>query len=288
VKIVILGGKGQLGSAIKKTIAQEYPQEIQFISLAKSEFNIAQPSEQQILKLIDYQPKFIINCAAYTQVDQAETEEKQAMLINGHSLKGISELANQAQSHLIHISTDFVFSGQKQTPYTEEDPCAPLSVYGKSKLLGENLIQQTCQSFTIFRTSWLYSTDHPSFLTTMIRLGKEREKINVVYDQIGTPTSSHSLAKTILQALRHKEEINKQIYHYSNEGVCSWYDFANAIFKTLRINVETAPILSNEYPTAAKRPIYSVLSKTKIKKSLNISNKHWQQELQDILMDEQS
>jgi dTDP-4-dehydrorhamnose reductase len=201
------------------------------------------------------------------------------MLTNGYCLKGLSEFANSLKAHLIHISTDFVFDGSKNRPYKENDSCNPLSMYGRSKLLGEQLIQQHCESSTIFRTSWLYTNSHPCFLKTMLRLASERNELKVVDDQVGTPTSANSLADALIIYMNESNLRAKEVYHFSNLGVASWYDFAHAIFKTYKINTTLLPVSTSEYPTPARRPAYSVLSKSKFSKTgFNIP--HWMDALE--------
>lgn len=280
MNIAILGADGQLGQALQKKFLQS-EQTHQLLALGRKKFDLSLPisSQSQILK--DFKPNYIVNCAAYTQVDKAESEPELAMLVNGSSLKALSELSNQINSHLIHISTDFVFDGTKNTPYKETDHCNPLSIYGKSKLVGEELIQEFCESSTIFRTSWVYSHSHPCFLNTMLRLAQEREELKVVCDQIGTPTSVQSLSDFIKTYIDQKPEITNEIYHYSNSGVASWYDFAHAIFKAYKVDTRLIPISTNEYPTPAKRPSYSVLSKQKIS-NLGFKTTHWVDALETI------
>ncbi|MBQ8466003.1 MAG: dTDP-4-dehydrorhamnose reductase [Alphaproteobacteria bacterium] len=213
----------------------------------------------------------IINCAAYTAVDKAENDEKLAELIN---VEGPRNLAASGLP-LIHISTDYVFDGTSSVPYVEEDKPNPQTVYGRTKLAGEKAVLETAKTAIIIRTAWLYSTFGNNFVKTMRRLGAERSSLNVVFDQVGTPTYAADLANAIVDILPKIKSGMKEIYHYSNEGVCSWYDFALAVMTQSDLNCEVLPIESKEYPTPAKRPNYSVLNKGKIKRDFGIKINNW-------------
>jgi dTDP-4-dehydrorhamnose reductase len=277
MKIVILGSTGQLGQTLQKKLSQRPKTKV--LALDRSTFDLTLPIFKQPLLIKGFKPDYIVNCAGYTHVDKAESEIDKAMLTNGYCLKGLSEFANSLKAHLIHISTDFVFDGSKNRPYKENDSCNPLSMYGRSKLLGEQLIQQHCESSTIFRTSWLYTNSHPCFLKTMLRLASERNELKVVDDQVGTPTSANSLADALIIYMNESNLRAKEVYHFSNLGVASWYDFAHAIFKTYKINTTLLPVSTSEYPTPARRPAYSVLSKSKFSKTgFNIP--HWMDALE--------
>ncbi|MBR4882977.1 MAG: dTDP-4-dehydrorhamnose reductase [Bacteroidales bacterium] len=227
----------------------------------------------------------IVNCAAYTNVDKAEDDCERADLINNKGVANLASAAKQAGAALIHISTDYVFGGEGNVPYTEQMQVAPLGVYGVTKLLGENAIKGVMGEdgdFVILRTAWLYSQYGNNFMKTMLRLTAERENINVVFDQVGTPTYAADLAQVILECIRLDKL--QGIYHFSNEGVCSWYDFALEIAKLSgHDKCKISPCHSDEFPSKVKRPSYSVLDKTKIKQALGIEIPHWKESLERCL-----
>lgn len=224
-------------------------------------------------------PDVVINCAAYTAVDEAEEEESTCHAVNAIGAGNLATVCKELGIRLIHISTDFVFDGQSNSPYTETANTSPISVYGKTKLAGENLIRQEMDDFLIVRTSWLYGRHGNNFVKTISRLAVERESLGIVYDQTGTPTYTKDLAEAIINLISIKAEPG--IYHFSNEGVCSWYDFAFEILNILQLKGETlklkelTPILSKEYPTAAARPAYSVLDNAKYKRVTTKTIPHW-------------
>jgi dTDP-4-dehydrorhamnose reductase len=278
MEILVTGKNGQLGAELQ-AIASNYA-EYTWHFTGSAELDITNQKETESFfqqNKIDV----IINCAAYTAVDKAEDEPEQAFAVN---CSGVQNLANVCEIHkikIIHISTDYVFNGTAHRPYVETDTIDPIGIYGKSKRAGEEAIIDSNISALIIRTSWVYSTYGNNFVKTMLRLGKEREELNVIFDQIGTPTNAKDLAAAIVQiALQQEKWKNKQeIYHYSNEGVASWYDFAHAIFERNNIQIKLNPILTKDYPTKAKRPHYSVLDKTKIKTDFNITIPHWKESL---------
>lgn len=224
-------------------------------------------------------PNIVINCAAYTAVDKAEEEESPCHAVNAIGAGNLATVCKELGMRLIHISTDFVFDGKACRPYTEEDTTSPISVYGKTKLAGENLIRQEMDDYLIVRTSWLYGSHGNNFVKTISRLAAERDRLGIVYDQTGTPTYTKDLAEAIINLIFIKAEPGT--YHFSNEGVCSWYDFAYEIFNILQSKGESlklkelTPILSKEYPTAAARPAYSVMDKGKYKRVTSRSIPHW-------------
>jgi dTDP-4-dehydrorhamnose reductase len=222
----------------------------------------------------------IINCAAYTAVDKAESEQVQANQINHLAVKQLAEIAKQQGCVLIHISTDYVFDGQNFKPYVEQDLTDPQSVYGETKLKGELAIQAINPKGCIIRTSWVYSEFGNNFVKTMQRLGSERQELNIIFDQVGTPTYAGDLAQAILDIVDNNfSNTENQIYHFSNEGVCSWYDFAKTIFEQSGINCKVSPIETKNYPTPATRPHYSLMNKAKIKTHFNISIPYWKDSL---------
>ena len=226
----------------------------------------------------------IINCAAYTAVDKAESEPEIANLVNVTAVGNLAEVAKKHKVKIIHISTDYVFDGQHNLPYNEEHPTNPTGVYAKSKLDGEIALQQSGADYIIIRTAWLYSTFGNNFVKTMLRLGKERPELKVVFDQIGNPTYAADLAFAILEIVKitfqHPENFKSDIYHFANEGVCSWYDVAYETIKLANFSCRILPIETKEYPTPTKRPAYSVLNKLKIKSTFNLSIPHWRDGLE--------
>ena len=269
---LVTGSSGQLGSAIKSLKPKDT------IFATRDTLNICDESAVKAF-IKDNNVDTIINCAAYSAVDAAEDDEISALLINN---VGPFYLANTG-CKLVHISTDYVFDGVNYKPYMPQDKPNPLSVYGQSKLAGEDSVLSCCESAVVIRTSWLYSEYGNNFLKTMLRLGKERSDLNVVYDQIGTPTYAIDLARAILQIAPQINEKNRGIYHFSNEGVCSWYDFATEIMQAANLNCSVHPILSSEYPTKATRPHYSVLDKSKIRSTFGIEIRHWKKGLEECL-----
>lgn len=235
--------------------------------------------------------EWIINCAAYTAVDKAESEKQKAFLINGESVKNIALIAKEKNAVLIHISTDYIFDGKNSIPYNEEDKPNPLSVYGKSKLKGEEYVKEILEKYFIIRTSWLYGKNGKNFVYTMLKLFKERKEIKVVNDQFGAPTYTKDLANVIIKII--EENFCKYgIYHFTNEGSTTWYEFAKTIYRIAKEkgiitkNVKILPIRTEEYPTLALRPKFSVLSKEKIKKNLSITIRDWSEALKDFILNE--
>ncbi|MFA5628563.1 MAG: dTDP-4-dehydrorhamnose reductase [Thiohalomonadaceae bacterium] len=283
--ILVTGKSGQLGQSIQK-LTQQYPQfEFQFVG--RDELDLSQP-ELVKQKLLNYQFDALINCAAYTAVDKAETEQELAYAINHHSVAKLTQVVNDNNALLIHISTDYVFNGQNHKPYQEHDTVEPINVYGDSKLKGEQAIHAASPRALIIRTSWVYSEFGNNFVKTMLKLGQERDQLNVVADQVGSPTYATDLAAAILKALCYingkADEANPvKTYHLSNEGVCSWYDFAKAIFELKDIDCVVNPIDTQDYPTPAKRPHYSVMDKTNIKQAFGISIPYWKDSLKVCL-----
>lgn len=278
--ILVTGAAGQLGQALQY-LASKHP-EHQFIFASSSELNITDESEVNTFfgnNKIDY----CINAAAYTAVDKAETEIEKAIAVNVKGPEFLAKACQKTDAVLIHISTDFVFDGNGTKPYKEEDQTHPLGVYGQTKLEGEKAIQQYTKKYFILRTSWVYSQYGANFMKTMLRLSSERDSLNVVADQIGTPTHAVDLAEVILNIIafdiEDKNKTSYGVYHFSNDGVCSWYDFAVEIFKVNQISIQVNPIPTKAYPTPAQRPKYSVLDKTKITKTFGISIQTWQDAL---------
>lgn len=273
--VLVTGASGQLGQSIH-SIAKNYDT-IKFYFASSSEADVTnKESLTQIFNKIN--PDFCINAAAYTAVDKAESDVKNARLINVIGAKNLAEICKHFDSTLIHISTDFVFDGKKNSPYTEQDITNPQGVYGKTKREGEQEIIVSTKKYFIIRTSWLYSKFGNNFMKTILRLGQERSMLSVVNDQIGTPTHAVDLAKVIIKIIL-SESNNYGIYHFSNEGSASWYDFAKEIFEINKIKIDLQPIPTTSFPTPAQRPKYSVLDKSKITSEFNISINSWEDSL---------
>ena len=284
MKILITGANGQLGSELKE-LTKKFPG-WHFLFTDIDELNITDENEVKNY-LQQQQPGFVINCAAYTAVDKAESDAQTAEKVNALAPKLLAKYSKITGSKFIHISTDYVFDGESFVPYSEENKVNPKGVYGKTKLQGEiNCFEENPDSLVI-RTSWLYSTFGNNFVKTMLRLAGERDKLNVVFDQVGTPTNAADLADAILSiiqiSVKYKEKFVPGIYNYSNEGVASWYDFAKAIFEIACIKCEVSPVLSDQFPTPAKRPNYSVLNKSKIKNTFGLVIPYWKESLKICL-----
>ena len=273
-----------MGNEIKLASA-DYPQfDFEFTDLAELDITSRQACVEY---LRECQPGFIINCAAYTAVDKAETDSEKARLLNIDAVANLTEASKQAGAALIHISTDYVFDGTAHRPYRESDAPCPQSEYGRSKLEGEKLALSYANTMVV-RTAWLYSSFGNNFVKTMIRLGRERSDLNVVCDQIGSPTCAADLASALLQIIAAVASGEKAfvpgIYHYSNEGVCSWYDFASAIMDLAGLNCRVHPVETEAYPTPARRPAFSVLNKSKIKTVYGIEINRWETSLRKLIM----
>jgi dTDP-4-dehydrorhamnose reductase len=287
-RILVTGIHGQLGQELRQTLAPLG----EVIGVGRETIDLSQPNViRQVIATT--KPDLIVNAAAYTAVDKAETEVELANAINAIAPAIMAEECQKLGATLLHVSTDYVFDGKKNTPYVEEDSTNPLSTYGKSKLAGEEAIAQACQSHIILRTAWVYGTYGKSnFVKTMLRLGKEREEIRVVADQVGSPTWAQDIAQAIAKLVIHSDKTGKAttgIYHFTNSGVASWYDFAIAIFEEARqlgfpLKIrQVIPITTAEYPTPAKRPAYSVLSSQKILSILGTHPPYWRDSLKQML-----
>lgn len=286
--ILVTGANGQLGMELK-AIASTYPQ-YHFLFSTKEELPI-EDADAVKKYFAQQQIDFCINCAAYTAVDKAETEKEQAFLINGTAVGELASVCKLNNTQLIHISTDYVFNGEACTPYKETDPTSPISIYGESKLKGEQLALLNDPSSIIIRTSWLYSSYGNNFVKTMFRLMAERESINVVNDQWGCPTNAEDLAETIMKMIEKIEQGKKRdkkedatIFHFCNDGKISWFDFATTIKELIHSNCEIRPIPSSAYQTAAKRPAYSVLDTRKVKRVFDIHTKDWKASLKFFIL----
>jgi dTDP-4-dehydrorhamnose reductase len=273
MNVLVTGSNGQLASCIKD-LACQY-ENLNFIYTDYQELDICDLKQVNTFFKSDPKIDYCINCAAYTAVDKAESDADKAFEINATGAKNLAIACHEFDAVLIQISTDFVFDGEKREPYVETDLPNPISVYGASKLQGEVEVKQRLEKYFILRTSWLYSEHGSNFMKTMLRLAETRDEISVVSDQIGTPTYAGDLAKMILNIVSSKNT-NFGPYHYSNEGVVSWYDFAKAIFEVSAVEIKLNPIKTGDYPTPAKRPAYSVLSLEKTKKIFNITPPKWE------------
>lgn len=272
--ILVTGAKGQLGNELR-LVVEDKDKINQYFFTDVPELDITdKPAVSAYLESNNID--IIVNCAAYTNVDKAEDDKVLADLINHIGPKNLAEACKERNGFLIHISTDYVFDGTKNTPYTETDETKPLGVYGETKLRGENAIIVSGCEYVIIRTSWLYSSFGKNFLKTMQKLTSEKGSIKVVFDQVGTPTYAGDLAEVIFKIILKDDFDGKnQIYHFSNEGVCSWYDFAIAINNDFCHNCKVLPCHSNEFPSKVTRPSYSVLDKTKIKEKLEAEISYW-------------
>lgn len=281
MNILITGANGQLGSELSR-LGQVSPHN--YICTDVAELDITDPdavrrmAEQEHIEVI-------VNCAAYTNVEKAEEDEATADLLNHQAAANLAEAAKSVGATLFHISTDYVFGGNKNTPYTETDPTTPIGVYGRTKLAGEQAVEASGCKYLIFRTAWLYSAYGNNFMKTMLRLTAEKESLNVVFDQAGTPTYAADLALTIFSIIEAGlYSGNEGIYHFSNEGVCSWYDFAVEIAaKAENDKCRINPCHSSEFPSKVERPAYSVLDKTKLKETFGIEIPHWRESMKECI-----
>jgi len=279
--ILITGADGQLGQEFKNLLVQF--QQYSYFFTDKDELDVTNYNDVE-LYLKNNQINIIINCAGYTNVDKAQQEPDFADKINNLAVENLAILSKEYRVTLVHISTDYVFDGNNNIPYKEDDKPNPKSIYGKTKLLGESAIfKANPDNCIIIRTSWLYSNYGNNFVKTMLKLGQQKEQLNVVCDQIGTPTNAADLSQTILKILPRIKNQKPQIYHYSDEGVASWADFATAIMQMAKLKCKINPILSQDYATVAPRPLYSVLDKTKIKQQFNLKIPQWSDSLKRCL-----
>lgn len=279
MNILITGCNGQLGNEIQ-LLEKLYTQH-HFINTDVAELDIT--DKEAINRMVEKELiDGIINCAAYTAVDKAESNEVLCRKLNAEAPALLAEAISKRDGWMVQISTDYVFDGTNHTPYKEDEPTCPNSVYGRTKLEGEENVRKFCKKSMIIRTAWLYSTFGNNFVKTIIRLGKEKEQLGVIFDQIGTPTYARDLARTIMTAV--EQGITPGTYHFSNEGVISWYDFTKAIHRIAGIkNCRISPLHTEEYPTPAARPHYSVLDKTKIKQTLGIEIPYWEESLAECI-----
>lgn len=279
MRILVTGANGQLGNEMRALSAENQQHTYFFTDV--QELDIC--NEQAVRAFVaGNQIDVIVNCAAYTAVDKAEDNAELCDMLNHIAPGYLAAAAEACGAAMIQVSTDYVFDGTAHVPYTEDVPTCPASVYGSTKLAGEQKVMELCSRAMIIRTAWLYSIYGNNFVKTMIRLGREREALGVVFDQIGTPTYANDLARAIFAAIN--QGIVPGIYHFSNEGVCSWYDFTVAIHRMAGItSCKVSPLHTDEYPAKAPRPQYSVLDKTKIKKTFGIEIRHWEKSLAECI-----
>lgn len=276
INIIVIGGSGQLGQCLNEVVSGK-ERLFNYLFLSKNDLDFI--NAEDVARLFEeHKPLYCINCAAYTAVDQAEDELDLAFEINEFAVKRLAQICVAHQTTLIHISTDFVFDGNSSIPLKEEMPTNPVNVYGLSKLKGEQEIQEVMNSYYIIRTSWLYSEKANNFVKTMLKLAQSKDQLNVIYDQVGTPTYAVDLARVIIQLIE-KDIKSYGVYHYSNEGVASWYDFAKAVFEFAEVDMTVLPVPSSAFVTRAKRPHYSVMDKTKIKAVMGIEIPYWRDSL---------
>lgn len=276
--VLVTGANGQLGNSIR-LLAENHPG-YNFLFTDVDTLDITNPAAVRGM-IKDNQVDFVLNCAAYTAVEKAEEDEALCRRINAFAVGVLGKAAHEAGAKMIHVSTDYVFSGTSYRPYVETDVTCPVSAYGRTKLAGEEILQEVCPDAVIIRTAWLYSEFGSNFVKTVLRLGKERDQLDFVFDQIGTPTYAGDLAAAILAVVTADERnaFVPGIYHFSNEGVCSWYDFTVKILQIAGIDCHVLPIETKDYPTKAVRPPYSVLNKKKIKTTYGITIPHWEESL---------
>lgn len=281
MNILITGANGQLGNELQLLAEGHHEYACFFTDVKELDVCDAKAVEEYVSsKAIDV----IVNCAAFTNVEKAELKENRALCekLNGLAPQYLAAAAEKVGASLIQISTDYVFNGHHYAPYREDEPTQPISEYGRTKLMGEVGAMEACPRTVIIRTAWLYSPFGNNFVKTMLRLGKEKEEMGVVFDQIGTPTYARDLAEAIFAVIGHG--IVPGIYHFSDEGVCSWYDFTKSIFRLAGISsCKVKPLHTEEYTTLAQRPAYSVLDKAKIRRTFGIDIPHWEESLQHCL-----
>ncbi len=282
--VLVTGANGQLGQSLKYVEKQFPDLKLVFADSATLDITDKNSVEKYFSEI---RPDYCINAAAYTAVDKAESEPEKARSINVEGVVNLAEACHNAKTVLLHISTDFVFDGEKNTPYTEDDLPNPTGIYGQTKLDGENALRQLLDRHFIIRTSWVYSPFGNNFMKTMIRLASERPSLSVVNDQLGTPTLATDLAEALLQIIvfdiKNPQGNTFGTYNYSNAGECNWFDFAGKIFEFNKIEIDLHPILTAQYPTPAKRPHYSVLDKSKICNVFDMKINNWEQSLKKIL-----
>jgi len=276
--VLVTGANGQLGSSIHARISQYLGYNFLFTDIDTLDICDKEAVRKYVL---ENDVQYVMNCAAYTAVDKAEEHEDLCMRINRDAVRNLGEAAHAVGAKVIHVSTDYVFDGTSCRPYLESDATCPVSVYGRTKLAGEQALMEVCPDSVIIRTAWLYSEYGNNFMKTVLRLGKEWDELRFIFDQVGTPTYAGDLAVAMLTVLERAEagKFIPGIYHFSDEGVCSWYDFTVKILQIAGMNNRVIPIETKDYPTPASRPHYSVLNKGKIKSTYGLTIPHWETSL---------
>ena len=282
IQVLVTGANGQLGHSLQAR-AKDYPAfAFHFTDVDTLDLCDAEAVRRYV---VNNRVSYILNCAAYTAVDKAESNEALCARINSDAVRNLGEAAQEIGAKVIHISTDYVFDVTSCRPYVETDPTCPISVYGRTKLAGEEALRMVCPDAVIIRTAWLYSEYGNNFVKTVLRLGAERDELRFIFDQVGTPTYAGDLADAMLAIVAQAEQGHfvPGIYHFTNEGVCSWYDFTVKILQLAQLPKRVIPIETKDYPTPAARPHYSVLNKGKIKATYGLTIPHWEVSLQDCL-----
>ncbi|MBT8245445.1 MAG: dTDP-4-dehydrorhamnose reductase [Winogradskyella sp.] len=280
ISVLVTGKDSQLAQCIKEIEANFPEVSIQYCSSKTLDITDLQSIKNTFR---ENHFEYCINCAAYTHVDKAESDPEKAYAVNAEGVANLASVCKQYHTTLMHISTDYVFDGKKQKPYTEADKTNPINVYGKSKRAGELEIIKTLHKYFIIRTSWLYSEYGNNFVKTMLSVSKEGDQINVVNDQAGSPTYALDLADVVLKIIRRDTKLYG-LYHFSNSGVCTWFDFATEIFKHLKVSINIKKISTSNYPTLAKRPAYGVLDSTKMANTFQLNIPHWRERLNQFLL----
>lgn len=279
MKILITGANGQLGTELHEILEREFPGQTLYTDVQELDLTNAKAVDSYVA---NNEITHIVNCAAYTAVDRAEEEKMLCAAVNTDAVKNLAMAADANGAKIIHISTDYVFDGTNHRPYRESDKVNPISQYGTTKRKGETLLLALAPQAIIIRTAWLYSAHGNNFVKTMLRLADSQPEIKVVCDQIGTPTFARDLARAVVKVLQSHQWV-PGIYHFTDEGAASWYDFAKAIFRIADKDVKVTPIPTEDYPTPASRPSYSILDRTRIKATYGIEIPHWEEALADCL-----
>lgn len=279
MKILITGANGQLGTELHEILEREFPGQTLYTDVQELDLTNAKAVDSYVA---NNEITHIVNCAAYTAVDRAEEEKMLCAAVNTDAVKNLAMAADANGAKIIHISTDYVFDGTNHRPYRESDKVNPISQYGTTKRKGETLLLALAPQAIIIRTAWLYSSHGKNFVKTMLRLADSQPEIKVVCDQIGTPTFARDLARAVVKVLQSHQWV-PGIYHFTDEGAASWYDFAKAIFRIAGKDVKVTPIPTEDYPTPASRPSYSILDRTRIKATYGIEIPHWEEALADCL-----
>ena len=282
IQVLVTGANGQLGHSLQARAKDYSAFAFHFTDVDTLDLCDAEAVRRYV---VNNRVSYILNCAAYTAVDKAESNEALCVRINSDAVRNLGEAAQEVGAKVIHISTDYVFDGTSCRPYVETDPTCPISVYGRTKLAGEEALRMVCPDAVIIRTAWLYSEYGNNFVKTVLRLGAERDELRFIFDQVGTPTYAGDLADAMLAIVAQAEQGHfvPGIYHFTNEGVCSWYDFTVKILQLAQLPKRVIPIETKDYPTPAARPHYSVLNKGKIKATYGLTIPHWEVSLQDCL-----